>query len=367
MKTTWIFSALVVAARSRRRVISSGISKRRTTVFSIPQRKGVTLVEILVCLGIISLLLALLSPAIQASRERSRAISCANNFRQIGLAMHAFESSHGQFPPMATREIQPIAGPFQFTYPVSPHYGLLPYLDMSNLQAGISLVGDTWTHSSDPPNSSNNSARLNALSVPVFLCPSDLAIPGATNYAMCFGTSTNLHTTPDVPVPNSSRQGFGQTGRGLRTAEVTDGLSMTVAFSERLIGAGTPSRYVPSRDIAFVFDVPLPKLPDDGVMMCENNVTSASRHTSFSGIGWLFWTLGGTNYNQILPPNSAIPDCQTGTGNLGEGVFSARSLHPSGCYILLGDGAVRFVNQSIDESVWRALGTIGSSDTSEFP
>lgn len=327
---------------------------------------GVTLIEVLVTLGIISLLLSLLSPAIQSARERARSMTCANHLKQFGLAMQNSESTFGQFPPFATRDIQARVGNIPIPFAVSPHFNLLPYLDLANVQSRIELTNDVWSLTADPPTSQNNSALLKSINIPVFICPSDRRVPGSTNYVMCTGTSTDLHITPDVPVPNSSRAGFGRTGRGPRAADVSDGLSTTIAFSERLIGGGIPTTYIPSRDIAIVTGVAFPRLPDDAIQMCEEHVTLQSQHSSFNGVGWLFGIRGVTMYNQISTPNSASPDCAIfAVGDTG--VYTARSLHRSGCFILLGDGAVRFTSESIDQSLWRALGTTDSADFAELP
>lgn len=327
---------------------------------------GITIVEVLVVLSIISLLMSLLAPAVQSSLVRARAMSCSNNLRQIGLAMHSFDSSYGQFPPMSPSDLQPVSAPVPVTYPVSTHYCLLPYLDLQSIQSKIQFTGDVWSLGNDPPNSNLNSGTLNALRVPVFVCPADRSVSGATNYLMCAGTSTSVHITPFIPLPNSSREGFGRTARGIRGADVSDGLSLTIAFSERLTGDGNAANYTPSRDIAVLSGVPDPLLPDDGIRMCSENVKSNSLHMSYNGIGWLFHLLGQTTYNQIQTPNSSTPDCSLGAGG-NTGVFTARSLHPNGVYVLFGDGAVRFVNQTIDQNVWRALGTTNSGDRSQLP
>ena len=345
----------------------SGIVKRTRPLITTTDRgrSGVTLVEVLVCLAIIGVLMSLLLPAVQTVRERARVMTCANNLRQLGLAMHSFESTYGQFPPLLPNYIQPGYSPFQFRYLVSPHFNLLPYVDGSAIQSAINLDGDVWNLSSDPPTSSQNMSAIN-VRIPVFLCPSDHGTVGATNYMMCHGTSTDVHTTPNVPVPNSGREGFARSRLGLRPADVTDGLSSTIAFSERLVGRGNPAFYDPSRDIALLNGLPPMLLPDDGAQQCRQYVTPTSAHSSFSGQGWLFSRFGTTIYNQILTPNSAIPDCAMGV--IGDtGVYTARSLHHGGCQILLGDGSGRFVSESIDQAVWRALGTVNSADRADLP
>lgn len=318
------------------------------------------MIEILVSCGIVSLLISLLLPAVQSARESARRAACSNNLKQMGLAMHQFESTYRRFPPELPKEMQSEQG-LSFQFPVSAQFCLLPFLDRSDVQSRIVFRGDVWNLSQDPPTSLLNSQVVNTR-IPVFLCPSDWGKEGATNYLMCHGTSTGQHTTPDVPVPNSSRDGFGRQGTGVQVSEVSDGLSNSIAFSERLTGAADPRRFDPSRDIAYLVGTSsFPPLPDEGVVTCRTFVSASSAHSSYSGYGWLFHSLGVTTYNQILSPNSATPDCSGGSGG-GSGVYTARSLHPGGCQALLGDGAVRFVSQSIDQNLWRALGTINSSD-----
>jgi len=368
--TTMLFGAffLIVAVFWRRRSMLSKSHTRASDIVAVRDsgstRSGVTMVEILVSCSVITLLISLLLPAVQSTRESARRIWCSNNLRQFGVAMHGFESSYKRFPLELSTELQSVSG-LEFPYQVSAHFCLLPYLEHSTVQARVVLKGDVWDLSSDPPLSQHN-AEIIKTAIPVFLCPSDHGKPGTTNYLMCHGTSPHGGTTPDAPVPNSARDGFGRRAKGVPASDVTDGLSNTIAFSERLIGGETPDRYVPSRDIAYLPGMIFPPLPDETIVLCRTNVSPTSSHSSFSGHGWIFHSLGVTTYNQILPPNSTIPDCSGGSGG-GAGLYSARSLHLGGCQTLLGDGSVKFVSQSIDQNVWRALGTIDSSDVAQIP
>jgi len=325
-------------------------------------RRGVTLIELLVVLGLIALLTALFLPAVQRSRESARALDCRNRLKQIGLALEAFESARQSFPPRAI-DRQGVAPPFS-TVGVSTQYSLLPYLDQRALFDRVDIQGESglgWHY--DPPTSAVNTAVMTT-PVPVFVCPSDPLPHGRISYRASRGTTPQWHTTirdepPDNPY-NGARAGFLA---AKRRAEITDGSSQTVFFSERLFGDVNEGVYTPSRDGAYVDSD-----QRTAAMMeraCFTVGASPSAHGSWLGTSWLAPTLAQTQYNHILGPNSAIPDCgYCGYGSCGSGgAFSARSLHPGGVHVLLGDGSVRFANQSVDLKLWRALGTIDSSES----
>lgn len=84
-------------------------------------------------------------------------------------------------------------------------------------------------------------------------------------------------------------------------------------------------------------------------------------HFSYLGSTWLLTDVLHTCYNHALGPNSRIPDCRAAPD--GYGAVSARSHHPGGVYVVMGDGATRFVNDSIDLAVWRGLATIDAGET----
>src|SRR5438046_1432897 len=135
----------------------------------IRSRAGFTLVELLVVIAIIGVLVALLLPAVQAAREASRRIKCQNNVRQIGLALHNFESSRSAFPEAAIDEDAnaPAAQPFllpQGNRPVrSIHFLLLPYLEQTGVFSAVDVNTDWRTFANRP---------LAATPIQSYLCPS---------------------------------------------------------------------------------------------------------------------------------------------------------------------------------------------------
>jgi prepilin-type processing-associated H-X9-DG protein len=147
---------------------------------------------------------------------------------------------------------------------------------------------------------------------------------------------------------------------------VHDGQSNTAFYSERLVGDGNSGRYTPWRDIAVYGDLHF-YYPDDALQACAA-LTTVRMHYSYSGHTWLIGTYSQTGYNHILPPNAAIPDCvDHWVGTLGQGAYTARSLHPGGVNVAFGDGAVKFVSETIDLKVWRAAGSCAGSETETIP
>lgn len=331
-------------------------------------RSGFTAVELLVALSVISLLLALLLPAVQRVRESSRNVQCTNHLAQFGKAFMAFESANREFPPVSRETTDP-PSPINpsaswHPYPVSVHYDLLPYLDQTALYETV-IFDQFWTLSGDPPSIPGNTHLLLG-EIAVFGCPSDDVPQGATSYRINAGTSPSFHITPDLDPPNSALDGFGRWGHGVKAARVTDGLSQTVAFAERLVGDQDPAVYTPSRDtIDYPSGLPFDqlRLPDAIAETCRTYASPTAPHTSFDGTGWLIHRLGTTVYNHILEPNAVTPDCG-GAG--GAGAYTARSLHPGGVNVTMGDGAVRFVSESIDRTVWRAVGTINGGEVEQL-
>jgi type II secretory pathway pseudopilin PulG len=331
-----------------------------------PYRTGFTQIEILVTIGLISLLIALLLPAIQAARERSRMVSCLNNLRQIGVAYQSMESTHRAFPPLLNRDPRlPQQWNDLSKFNVkSAHYYMLPGLEQKSVYESIVLDNDVWT-GNDPIQSSLNQAVLD-MYVPVFVCPSNNVGQGGVSYLICYGTSSSGESTPGHQPPNTVLPGVAN---GVSSNMIADGLSNTVAFSERLTGDQDSERYNPSRDWAYIdslsqaIESTSPLLPDMMQHLCRRDVRMEQQHASYNGSGWLFGRLGVTGYNHVLTPNSTTADCATPGG--GVGAYSARSRHFQGVHALFCDGSTRFWSESVDTSVWRAVGTISGDEVGE--
>lgn len=323
------------------------------------RRAGFTLLELLVVMGIVGILLALLLPAVQQARESARRIDCRNRLHQAGIALEGFLATHqrhvaSNFPHRTQQGTTD-------RHNRSPQLLLLPYLDLQTVAARFDDREDGGGLRDDPPTSRYNGALL-GVHVPVWECPSDATSVVRTNYRICNGTSPQWHTTDASAGEPRALLGY-RALLGLADAELRDGKSQTVTFSEKLTGDQAPGAYTPYRDLLNVEPLPWSfGTPTDVTRGCETPVRLPPAHFSYGGQAWFLSGNASTWYNHILGPNSATPDCVNGNNPDAPGAFSARSLHVGGVHTLLADGAVRFVGDSIDLRVWQALGTIAGGE-----
>ncbi len=304
-------------------------------------RQGFTLIELLVVIAIIAVLIALLLPAVQAAREAARRIQCTNNLKQIGLALHSYESTHGRLPSARTN---------------SPHYWsslaqILPQLEGGDLYNIINFDHST------APNARNNydMANTTAISfmIATYACPSDRkqdpvnAGYGPTNYFAVAGSGT---------MAKGNGNGLMFDGSGVRFAEITDGLSNTSAFVESIKGSGIDTTS-PAR-----FDV-LGQYKGGGGYSSTFTEAACDAIPAYSGTRGSRWfhgsMSGGSTVNHYWTPNSQKADCSGDTN----GLYSARSGHPGGVNEVFADGHVQFAKDTIDVSVWRALATRAGGET----
>lgn len=322
-------------------------------------RRAYTLVELLVSLGIVSLLVALLLPAAQGAREAARRASCADHLRQMILATHEFESSEGGFPAFGWSGLSPLSPePPNFA---SPQCALLPYLEQRDTFNAINFMARMGADLRDLGPSGNQTVA--GRSIAAFLCPSDpeAAASGSPlapiSYRASFGTGETRLLRPGL-FEVIEDGAFVGTRVILPTGAFRDGLANTLAFAEKPVGSGPPGPYHAFRDWiqtrAFVLTA------DEWVATCSS-LNSIAGGRNDAGATWLMRDHVYTGFYTKRPPNDTVPDCGE-SGSSGPGVFTSRSYHPGGVNAALCDGSVRFFTNGTAVAVWRALGTRAASD-----
>lgn len=324
-------------------------------------RRGMSLIELLVAIAIICILISLLLPAIFASREAARRVSCQNNLHQIGFALQSYLSTHGRFPRLATSAPLPHNNVYGGFYSLQCH--LLPDIEKTSLYNSINFQIGTWPTNginlaASPMFTDANFANATAMmtSVATFLCPSDGGpfSSGGNNYRANVGVGPNWGMTSEHP---DSGNGFFSESESVQVSQVIDGLAHTVALSERLRGSDLIDKSIPERDV--YPQKGFTRTASDMLTACSIAARDSTSPGVFksSGSRW-FWTgREQTLYVHAQSPNGRIPDCSVGGSFPATGMVSARSHHPSGVYVLMGDASVRFITDSIQLGVWRGFGT----------
>jgi prepilin-type N-terminal cleavage/methylation domain-containing protein len=318
--------------------------------------RGFTLVELLVVIAIIGILVALLLPAIQAAREAARRMSCSNNLKQIGMALHNYHDTYGSFPPGA---IHP-RGVTSKSWSI--HARLLPFLEQENLQ---DLVDWSLPYGSQ--------GEVTQTRIATFFCPSD---PGdrerpdgaITHYPLTYGVNMG---TWFVFNPNNQSGGNGLVYPNSKTSfrDVIDGTSTTLAFAE--VKAWTP--YLRDGGTPGASNAAMPTI--DSVSALGGNFKTNSGHTE-----WVDGRVHQTGFTGTFVPNTPVPHAVGGeiydvdfnssregntTNQITYGAVTSRSYHPGGVQVALTDGSARFVSEDIDIATWHALTTRAGGEVVE--
>jgi len=375
---------------------------------------GFTLVELLVVIAIIGILIALLLPAVQAAREAARRMSCSNNLKQIGLALHNYHDAYDALP--ATRSsfgTRTTDGSrlADWAQCWGGHIALLPFIEQVAPYSTLTAFLTT-------PYGSNGAAILpwdspgfgtpdvRTMNIPGFVCPSDNNAKFTDSDAWAPGGSGRAATTYMFCVADAMRDFESEWEQATRSralfAPLTwksfggcpDGTSNTIAFGEAIktfgteysgakfggiIGSGQDSgieRSVSARISECLNQV-------DGKAIIEGKASRSMRGA------FLFGVVGNNAFHTVLPPNS--PSCVDGapaSNTIGRwGIFSASSNHTGGVNVALLDGSVRFVSNTIscvtpgltaprpaqklsgasDFGIWGAMGTPDGGESASMP
>ncbi len=342
-------------------------------------RSGFTLIELLVVIAIIAVLVALLLPAVQQAREAARRSQCKNNLRQIGLALANYESAFGVYPFGKGAGYGALGAPVYARW--SMHAMLLPYVEQANLSDSINFLNPPDTPGMQggvptfmPPYTSpgNINTLQSQTLVPMFLCPSDSGVEigwaGGNNY--CGNQGSWLCDRGNVPAgaadtnPSELNQGVFYFLSRTKTQDVTDGLSNTAFFSEKIRGNGNPD---PKSDLYTM--VNQTSLAATYTTCQSTNPASQLPLTSKWGASWVMGENCCTLYNHVATPGSfscaGIPFPGSMT-NMAMQV-SASSRHPGGVHVMMGDASVHFASNNIDIGVWRAMGTRNGKEVFSAP
>lgn len=395
--------------------------------------RGFTLVELLVVIAIIGILVGLLLPAVQAAREAARRMSCSNNFKQLGLALHNYHSAFKGMPTQMGGTVKKGTNATEEQMPAGNNrlelgmlVGLTPFMEQQGLWDQISnpfqsvlngTVVGVYQSMGPQPGKALGGARGHdkapyqpwLTEIPGLRCPSDpgvgLPAQGRTNYAACIGDSSRFsnngprNTNGDVSNWRSQQSRGSQRGTfvprvAMKFRDIIDGLSNTIAMGEIVTDLGDRDvRSHLGRDnslrpwgvggallCAFMKDPERPRFWDASARLSGGSQSKRGYK----------WALGRPFYSSmqtILPPNRET--CAWG-GTFSEGTYPPSSRHQGGCHILMGDGAVVFITDSVEAGnstsaqvvqgtpggvgglqpgskspygLWGALGTRASSET----
>jgi len=277
------------------------------------------MIELLFVVAIITVLIALLLPAIQSSREMARRVQCSNNMLQLGIALGNYASTHRVFPPGVVNDKGPI-----LNLPVGYHYSwivqILPYMEQRAIYRRFNFREGVYA----PSNETVRNARIQTL-----VCPSD----GSRAY---FSTSyAGCHNDVEAPIA-ADNTGILYLNSRVSYDDISDGPAYTILLGE--MRRGEPTMGWASGTRASLRNTGHP-------------INDPDKHAPPRGSTYLSQA-GSSTVNDLNAVATMVQDGILPIDYVGG--FS--SLHPVGGNFLFADGSVRLLKQSIDQHIYRFLG-----------
>jgi prepilin-type N-terminal cleavage/methylation domain-containing protein/prepilin-type processing-associated H-X9-DG protein len=353
-------------------------------------RPAFTLIELLVVIAIIAVLISLLLPAVQSAREAARRAQCTNNLKQIGLALHNYESAAGAFPPSGeSTNFGPSPPKTQFIDGGwSSLARVLPFMEGGSSFNALNFNVDY-----------NEATGMNMTGagtvVSVFLCPSATRQPdggrdgfeptntvysdpnsgitngygvadyGATCYTDIDPTGTITNYSIATPYRNKASRADGLLHQGkTRIAEITDGTSNTIAIGE---DAGRDPRFISPYTESYYDGVNARPCIGTGPAGVGGPCTPPGAVTVTTNRRYWRWAEPDQSYGVSGAPNNKARPMNEGTpwpttnftgGNNAGANDELFSFHPGGVNILMGDGSVRFLKDTVNIVTLRGLVTL---------
>ncbi|MBN1394410.1 MAG: DUF1559 domain-containing protein [Pirellulales bacterium] len=324
----------------------------RLSLFPLPSPlslRAFTLVELLVVITIIGILIALLLPAVQAAREAARRAQCTNNLKQLGLALHNYNSAHGYFPASDAVTMPEQCGSTDCRG-TPLYFVILPYIEQFSLSEKFDYMmfrgWMTWSVTNPGPDGKNPFAWTK---LAFYQCPSDPRIVPSPNVRDYFGVAggRKLACTTSAIYDDVFLDGMFAMNRWRRFADISDGTSSTLAIGESVHPAwagldpdgGNDEDYMTERGgyVAWYFGGICNQPDCHPCTQCN---------------------LGRCIRNTMHPINSTLFPLDNDMEN--EVPFG--SYHAGGTHFVFADGHVAFLNDSIHMPTYQALSTIGGGE-----
>ena len=334
-------------------------------------RSGFTLIELLVVIAIIAVLIALLLPAVQQAREAARRTQCKNNLKQLGLALHNFHDTYNRFPPGGANDKVPHG-----THVNGAGWGsswkvyILPYIDMAPVYTKWVFDGGNsgYTHATNMP-------LVHGLTISAYRCPSS-SVPDK------YTSSNNNGSIQMFTSYTGTAGGYdGNSGSPTNKVPFTSVVTITccdgggLAGANGLLYANSTSNL---RDCADGSSNTFLVHEESDHLRDANGATVPGSYGVISSQGPHGWTMGTGGAGQGLAYTERIFNCSTvryninqrgmsnngpaGTGHNTGPNIPISSQHVGGAHVLLADGSVRFLSQSMNFSTLLRLAAAADND-----